>query len=244
MNRINDYSDSITLDEWLLTSYDESMVSTLLVNMDSAMKYIHNKGFVITSFNPKDIDILNDSIEQIRFDRLAPLDSDYGIQMNEAFRKNIFSLSDLAIGIRCRFPDRVYINEQFLRDNFNLFEMYLPVEDVPYYKGVIERGAGVYYCDFLVERRKRELEALEKEIDGDNSSNYSNSNSIGGKTKVYSNGHSILGNYDSTNRKVNDSIYGQLGKMGDGAHISFFVVPIVVALLGAILAVLVLISQI
>ena len=47
MNRIDD-SNSITLNEWYELHYDEDSILPLKLGMDSAMRYIHEKGFYIT----------------------------------------------------------------------------------------------------------------------------------------------------------------------------------------------------
>ena len=65
-----------------------------------------------------------------------------------------------------------------------------------------------------------------------------------GNALVKSNGHSLLGNNDATNRKINDGIYSQLGRKNDNAaYVSFFIVPFVVAMIGVIFAILVLLTQ-
>lgn len=243
MNRIDD-SNSITLNEWYELHYDEDSILPLKLGMDSAMRYIHEKGCYITSFDPNNIHILNGSYQQIKFDNLAIADGSNGMQMRDIIRNNISDLSDIGVGIHCHFPNQIYINKAFLKDNFDMFEIYLPEGDVPYYKGIFERGAGVYYNDYVMEKRRRDLEELEKEVNG-TSADYSNSNSLGmGNALVKSNGHSLLGKPDLTNKKINDGIYGQLGRKNDNAaYVSFFIVPFIVAMIGVIFAVLVLLTQ-
>lgn len=238
MNRIDQSTNSITLLEWLsTTSYTEDDLRTLFVNMDSAMKYIHEKGFCIGSFNPTKVEILDDSLQKVKFDSLIPMDTDSPLIKKEYVREDIGRSALLQIGIYSNCLQ--YLTPAFLRDNFKQFETFLPETDIPYYKGVVERNAGVYFVDYTEERRKRDLEDLEKEV-GD--SNQASSNSIN-KTRVYSNGHSVLGNYDSTNSKINDSIYRDLKKMSDSAYISFFVVPFIVGILGFIFTLLVLLAK-
>lgn len=243
MNRIDD-SNSITLTEWYELHYDEDSIMPLKLGMDSAMRYIHEKGCYITSFDPNNIHILNGSYQQIKFDNLAIADGSNGMQMRDIIRENISDLSDIGVGIHCHFPDQIYINKGFLKSNFDMFEIYLPEGDVPYYKGIFERGAGVYYNDYIMEKRRRDLEELEKEVNG-TSTDYSNGNSLGmGNALVKSNGHSLLGKPDPANTKINDGIYGQLGRRNDNAaYVSFFIVPLIVAMIGVIFAVLVLLTQ-
>ncbi len=237
MNRIGD-SNSITLNEWYELHYDEDSILPLKLGMDSAMRYIHEKGCYITSFNPNNIHILNGSYQQIKFDNLAIADESNGMKMRDIVRKNISDLSDIGVGIHCHFPNQIYINKSFLKNNFDLFEIYLPEGDVPYYRGIFERGAGVYYNDYIMEKRRRDLEDLEKEVNGI-STDYSNGNSFGmGNALVKSNGHSLLGKPDLTNKKINDGIYGQLSRKNDSAaYVSLSIIPFIIATLGFIFSV-------
>ena len=63
------------------------------------------------------------------------------------------------------------------------------------------------------------------------------------KKLVLIDGHSILNTYDSTNSKINDSIYKNLKGMSDTAYISFLVVPFIVGILGFIFTLLVLLAK-
>lgn len=234
MNRTDD-SNSITLNEWYELHYDEDSILPLKLGMDSAMRYIHEKGCYITSFNPNNIHILNGSYQQIKFDNLAVADGSDGMQMRDIVRENISDLSDIGVGIHCHFPNQIYINKSFLKNNFSMFELYLPESDVPYYKGIFERGAGVYYNDYIMEKRRRDLEELEKEVNG-TSTGYSNGM---GNSLVKSNGHSLLGKPDLTNRKINDGIYGQLGRRNDNsAYVSLSILPFIIATLGFIFSIM------
>lgn len=241
MNRVNQSTNSITLLEWLsATSYTEDDLHTLFVNMDSAMKYIHEKGFCIGSFNPTKVEILDDSLQKIKFDSLIPMDTDSYVVKKEYVREDIGRSALLQIGIYSNCLQ--YLNPTFLKENFKQFETFLPEGDIPYYKGVIERNASVYFVDYTVERRKRDLEALEREVNGNSNSNETTGVGIN-KARVYSNGHSILNTYDSTNSKINDSIYKNLKGMSDTAYISFLVVPFIVGILGFIFTLLGLLAK-
>ena len=113
MNRIDD-SNGITLNEWYELHYDEDSILPLKLGMDSAMRYIHEKGFYITSFDPNSIHILNGSYQQIKFDNLALADESNGMRKRDIVRENISDLSDIGVGIHCHFPNQLYINKEFL----------------------------------------------------------------------------------------------------------------------------------
>ena len=57
-----------------------------------------------------------------------------------------------------------YLNPDFVKENFDEFAQFIPSGDVPYYRGVIQRGASVYFCEFALEKRNRDLADLEKQL--------------------------------------------------------------------------------
>lgn len=225
-------SSHITLIDWLKNYYDANNLNILFTNLDSAMKYIHNKGYCIRSFNPHDIEILNNSLNQIRFNSLMLMPDDFSSRKS-IVREDINKLVFLQIGIYAKCLNS--LNPVFLKKNFNDFTIFLPDDIVPYYRGVIERDASVYLVDYLKEKRRRDLESLEKDI--------SSSTDGHGKRLVKSSDASSLIEYDSMNTKVNDSIYKQLSGISDAAFISFMMIPTLVAILGLIFAIVVLFSR-
>lgn len=218
----------MTLSEWLQKYHMQEDLQNLFVNMDIAMKYIHDQGFYIESFALDRIKLLNDSIRLIRFEILAPFPNDI-TQQKELVRNNIFLSAVLQIGVYANCIQ--YFNTdtmQFLKENFNQFSMFLPQEDVPYYKGVIERGASVYYSAFVGERKKRELKELDKQLSGvDGGVNSS------GKVLVKSNGLAELSAEDLIphNEKENGVIYKDLSKK-EAAFARALIYPIMILIFG------------
>ena len=49
---------------------------TFALNMDRAMKYVHDYNYCVKSFHPADIEILNSKLDQIRFKALLEMPSD------------------------------------------------------------------------------------------------------------------------------------------------------------------------
>ena len=222
-NKFNSFSDNnITLAEWLSSGYSSEEIHTLFVNMDKAMKYLHEKGFCIDSFNPNNIEILNGSLNQIRFMALGHIPVGSAVVNKEYVRDDIGRTALLQIGIYANCLNN--LNPSFLKENFERFEMFLPERDIPYYKGVVERRAAVYFSDYVAEKSKRDLEGFEAEL-----------NEVGGAGKgvslVKSNGHSLVGN-DTTNKKINDSIYRDLNGINNSAYISLVAIPFIIAVLG------------
>ena len=218
----------MTLLEWLQKYHMQEDLQNLFVNMDIAMKYIHDQGFYIESFALDRIKLLNDSIRLIRFENLAPFPNDI-TQQKELVRNNIFLSAVLQIGVYANCIQ--YFNTdtmQFLKENFNQFSMFLPQEDVPYYKGVIERGASVYYSAFVGERKKRELKELDKQLSGVDGGVNSR-----GKVLVKSNGLAELSAEDLIphNEKENGVIYKDLSKK-EAAFARALIYPIMILIFG------------
>lgn len=218
----------MTLSEWLQKYHMQEDLQNLFVNMDIAMKYIHDQGFYIESFALDRIKLLNDSIRLIRFENLAPFPNDI-TQQKELVRNNIFLSAVLQIGVYANCIQ--YFNTdtmQFLKENFNQFSMFLPQEDVPYYKGVIERGASVYYSAFVGERKKRELKELDKQLSG-----VDGGVSSRGKVLVKSNGLAELSAEDLIphNEKENGVIYKDLSKK-EAAFARALIYPIMILIFG------------
>ena len=220
-NSFGNTSSNMKLSEWLQGYYVKNDLALLFANMDSAMKYVHSKGYCIYSFNPSDIEILNGSLEQIRFNVLMELPGDFSEQ-KDIVRDNIWKSSFLQIAIYSKCLD--CLKPDFLKENFDGFATFLPEDMVPYYRGIIVRNASVYLGDYLLEKRRRDLEALEKEISNTDSGNSLKNNAPGN-----------LLDYDSMNSKVNSAIYKKLNGISDTAFVSFLMMPILVIVLGVVL---------
>lgn len=218
-------TDSITLREWLDKYHLPEELQAFFVNMDVAMKYIHEQGYYIESFALDSIEVLNDSIKQIRFDYLQEMPPDF-IKQKELVKNNIFLSAVLQIGVYANCLQYFRTETmQFLKENFEQFAIFLPEEDVPYYKGIIERGASVYLSSYVGERKKRDLANLDKQISEDNGSS-------NGRTLLKSNMPSYTAeDLVPSNEKENELIYASLSKK-DAAFIKALVYPILILLLG------------
>lgn len=223
----NDGYEHTKLKEWLSSFHTDDELRQLFIHMDRAMKYIHDRGYCIQSFNTNDIEILNDSLKYIKFNLLFEMPNNFD-DRKELIHEDIYSLAFLQIGIYTKCLD--YLKPQFLKDNFNSFATFLPEDDVAYYRGIVERGASVYFYDYVNERKKRVLESLEGEINGGDANSANK-----GKSLVKTNGMGI--DFDNNNDQINASIYGQLFSK-DAAFISSFAFPAVVLLIGIVVVVL------
>lgn len=220
--------DSITLNEWLQSYRTNNQLQNLFVNMDIAMKYIHDQGYYISSFALDRISLLNHSIRQIQFQELAPLPYDIS-QQKQVVRDNIFMASVLHIGLYAKCLQHFTMNTiPAIKDNFQQFTIFLLLEDVPYYSGIIEKGASVYYSAYVGERKKRDLQNLEKEVS-------SGENNSSGKRLVKTNGSAYTAeDFLPQNEEANELIYASLVKK-EAAFARALIYPILVFVLGFVI---------
>ena len=220
--------DSITLNEWLQSYRTNNQLQNLFVNMDIAMKYIHDQGYYISSFALDRISLLNHSIRQIQFQELAPLPYDIS-QQKQVVRDNIFMASVLHIGLYAKCLQHFTMNTiPAIKDNFQQFTIFLPPEDVPYYSGIIEKGASVYYSAYVGERKKKDLQNLEKEVS-------SGENNSSGKRLVKTNGSAYTAeDFLPQNEEANELIYASLVKK-EAAFARALIYPILVFVLGFVI---------
>ncbi len=205
---MKDEYGSITLDEWVSSHPADDEMRSVFLNMDRALKYIHEHDYCIEVFHPSYIDVLNNSDNYIQFKRLIELSKD-SITRKKMIQEDIFHSSLIQIAFYLKMRDLNQLNPDFLRENFDEVSQFIPSEDVPYYRGVIQRGASVYFCEYALEKRNRDLAELEKQL-GEDSSN----------EKVY-----LKENISMTNDSVNDIIYKQINGLKDRAFIHTLLIP-------------------
>lgn len=201
--------ESTTLDQWVKEHYSEEELRSIFLNMDRALKYIHDHGYCIEVFYPTEITVINNEDDHIQFNKLVELSSDPDIR-REMVKEDIFNSSLIQIGIYSK--SLKYLNPDFLRENFDEFAQFIPQDDIPYYRGVVQRGAAVYFCEFALEKRNRDLEELEKELGEE-----------GGKSLI-----KVPENEDITNNKINDQIYRQINGMRDAAFVNLLLIPTII----------------
>ena len=68
----NDY-DFVSLESWIKTRHSEDEMREVFLNMDRAMKYVHDRGYCVKSFHPKEIELINHELNQIRFRTLLEM---------------------------------------------------------------------------------------------------------------------------------------------------------------------------
>ena len=201
--------ESTTLEQWVQTHYSEEELRSIFLNMDRALKYIHDHGYCIEVFYPTEIKILNNEDDHIQFNKLVELSQDGSIR-REMVKEDIFNSSLIQIGIYSK--SLKYLTPEFLKENFDSFSQFIPADDIPYYRGVVQRGASVYFCEYALEKRNRDLIELEKELGEEDN-----------KTLVKQ-----PQNEDLTNNKVNDQIYRQINGLRDAAFVNLLLIPTII----------------
>lgn len=210
--------DSVSLDEWLYFHTSEDERREIFLNMDKALKYIHEHGYCIEVFYPTEIQILGDQIDHVKFNELMQLpfnEKDRRTMINE----DIFRSSLIQIGIYSNTLK--YLTPEFLKDNFDSFIQFLPTGDVPYYRGIVQRGATVYFSDYANEKANRDLADLENQL-GDGAGRESSGKAL---TKA---GAFRAGIEPISNDSINDSIYRQINGLKDSAFVSFVIIPTII----------------
>lgn len=150
------------LRDWFRQETKEEQLRKMFYNMSSTMKYIHSYDYYISSFNLSEIEINNlENLSPIQYNQLNKMSEE---DDSKLINHNIFVLALMQVGAYTNTLDT--LNAQFVKENFNEFEIFLPESDIPYLRGVIQRNSPVYYCDYIDEKSKRDIEKLEAETGG------------------------------------------------------------------------------
>ena len=202
--------EAISLDEWICLHPEEEDKRSVFLNLDRALKYIHEHGYYVESFHPSHIFILNEDDRYVFFKDLAPLSLSV---FEEQIRANLFQSSVLQIGIHSGTLE--HIQADFLKQNFDEFVQLLPEGDVPYYRGIIQRGSVVYYSDYILAKSNKDLKELAGQIDQEEGS--------------------VQSIPEVNNDIINDAIYQEYVKTSSGAFISLMFLPMLFVFLFVIL---------
>lgn len=204
--------DKVNLLEWVKFHYSEESMREVFLNMDIALKYIHDHGYCIEIFYPTKIEVLNDRPDYIQFDNLMELPKD-PITRKNMIKEDLFNSSLIQIGLYTKTLK--YLTPEFLKSNFDDLSRFIPEGDVPYYRGVVQRGASVYFNEYALEKMNRDLETLEAQLQEEE-----------GKSLQKTDNH-----YDPEpleNDKINDAIYKQINGLKESAFVSYLLIPTVI----------------
>ena len=140
MNNENlDQRNYISLADWVSMHDSMEEKRELLLNADIALKYLNSNGIKVESFDFNDIFIVDDNLREIKFNVISNL----GNVTDADIRSNIYNEAKLALYLYL-YPCDV-IDDNFFKSHFKDFSFAFPEGDIPYYQGVVERGASVYF---------------------------------------------------------------------------------------------------
>lgn len=221
--------ESIPLDFWITDHPSAEDIRTVFINMDMALKYIHEHGYCVEVFYPSEIEILNNQLDHIQFKKLIELSKDPSISKT-MIKEDLFNSALMQMGLYF-YSDGLglTVNDilsnmkpEILKENFDAYSEVVPKDDVPYYRGIILRGASVYFSDFALEKRNREFEELEKQLGEESDEN---------EKKL------MLEQSSHVNDRINDNIYKQINGIKDSAFISTLAIPTLVLIVMIIIAI-------
>ena len=189
--------------------------------MSKTMKYVHENGYCIKTFNLNEIEILNlDNLSPIQYNTVIKMRNE---EENELRHEDIYNLAFMQIGIYTEMLN--ILKPEFLKEQFDNFIPLLPEGDIAYFRGIVERGASVYYSDYIDEKNKRAINSLQ-DLDGVNDSK---SNSLQ-KTKTTAAGKAF-------SEKDMKKLYSNIEKP-EGAYISFLIYPIIMIIIGMLISII------
>ena len=204
--------EKCTLFEYVSEHHNDEDMRDVFLNMDIAMKYIHEHDYCIEIFYPNKIEVLEDMPDHIQFDNLMELSKDM-LKRKNMIKEDIFNSAFLQIAFYTNTINS--LTPEFLKENFDEISRFLPEGDVPYYRGVVQRGASVYFSEYALEKMNRDLQTLEKELGEDNKD-------------IDSAEEMKLDELD--NDRINDKIYHQINGLRDVAFINQLLIPAIILL--------------
>lgn len=213
-------SEIINLNDWFLDERSDSAKRDLFVGVSDAQKYLNDIGYGIGSFNFNDIYLEDGDSRKVQFGIVRPLSDNLKLRRDEVSRE-IFILTLMQIGIYSDCLNN--ITSTTVKENFDMFLPFLPVEDVPYYKSVIsnhfnDNSKCVYFCDYARELYKRSSEVQ-------NTGN----NQEQGKSLMKSNG----------NKRVEvGASEPYIDNKKNAAYINFVIIPLGVIIAGIALTII------
>lgn len=155
-------NEVITLRDWLRQPHTIEEYQSLFLVMDMTIHYIHDRGYGILNKRGKGgypeldtnrVTITPGKNPHVSFLDIDSVDASYQKQL---VRENIYSNAYTAIKTYSNFQEE--LNHTFLKENFQEFESFLPEEDIPYYRGIIEKNASVYYAEYVQKRIEKQIE--------------------------------------------------------------------------------------
>ena len=142
-----------SLVEWYNRYPKMDDVTNKFILMDRTLKYIHENGYYVTNFNPKNIMIgFNSSDNYIVYKNISPMSSD----AKNLEASNIYNLAFLELSIYANMLETIdYLKPQFVKEHFNEFKVFLPEDLANYYQRVLVSNGGGYLSDYVNSKNER-----------------------------------------------------------------------------------------
>ena len=212
LSKDNEDMEKCTLFEYVSEHHNDEDMRDVFLNMDIAMKYIHEHNYCIEVFYPNRIEVLQEMPDHIQFDNLMELSKDL-LKRKNMIKEDIFNSAFLQIAFYTNTINS--LTPEFLKENFDEIARFLPEGDVPYYRGVVQRGASVYFSEYALEKMNRDLQVLEKEL---------------GENNPEETAAEMAKIDELDNDSINDKIYHQISGLRDVAFINQLLIPAVILL--------------
>lgn len=183
-----------TLKEWTSSYRDNDQYIKMFLVMDRTMKYIHDNGYYIINFNPKNIivGVTKNGDDYVIFKSLDVMDDDITNNINN----NIYNMAFLEVGLLSCTLDN--LRPDFLKHNFSQFKIFIPENLVNYYQLILVNGGHTYLDTYVEIKNKREVEVLTKSLEEDNRGRNR------GHSKVKATGH--YNDFDSNSNVIDFSL--------------------------------------
>lgn len=210
---------AVKLRNYLQNNQDIEQNRKLFYEMSKTMEYIHGHGYYIKSFNLDEVEILNlEKLSPIQYNTVIKMDEE---NKEERTHEDIYNLAFMQIGIYSDMLD--VLRPEFLKDHFESFTIFLPEDDVAYFRGIVTKGASVYYSKYIDERNKMKMHQLIDQT--------GEASSIGNgkqKSKSTAVGRAFV---DKDTKKLYTDI-----SRPDAAYISFLLIPLIMIILALVLS--------
>ena len=207
--KVSPESEAVSLYDWVKIHSSEDELAEVFLYMDVAVKYLHDHNYCVEVFYPTRIFVLDNSPDHIKLSAV-PLSDDYSTR-EQMIKEDIFNSTFIQIGIYTKALEN--LTPDFLKEHFDEISQFIPAAYVPYYRGVVQRGAKVYLSEFAAERGKRELESLEEQLGTKDEEKIDTSN------------------FEPVNNdKVNDNIYKSLNRTKEAAFVNYLIIPTLILL--------------
>ena len=87
----NNGYDAVTLENWIKQYHSEEDMREVFLNMDRAMKYVHDYNYCVKSFHPREIELMNHELNQIRFKTLLEMPTS-PLERKRFIKEDIYNL--------------------------------------------------------------------------------------------------------------------------------------------------------